>query len=136
MKKVSRVLRDLKDHKPKISLYFTFSLLAVLFSLVSLMMLGPILQVIFSSADELTISTGDTNITEIVSGAVNNIIRNDGKQTALLYVCIAAVVFTLFKNLFLYLSLYILNPLRNSILRRLRDDLFTKTLSLPIGFFS
>src|SRR5436190_111369 len=31
---------------------------------------------------------------------------------------------------------FIFNPLRNAVLRRLRDDLFTKTLSLPIGFFT
>ncbi len=136
MKKVSKLLRYLKDYKSQIALYFSCSLLGVLFSLGSLMMLGPILQVIFSKAEQMTTGGDAGKITELVSRIVNNVITNDGKLTALAYVCIAAVVFTLFKNLFLYLSLYILNPLRNSILRRLRDDLFTKTLSLPIGFFT
>ena len=46
------------------------------------------------------------------------------------------MVFTILKNLFIYLSLNILNPIRYAVLRKLRDDMFTKILSLPIGFFT
>lgn len=134
MKKVSRILRYLKGYKSHISAYFLTSLLAVIFSLASLTMLVPILQVIFSGDEQLAVD--ESGIKGIVNNIINDVLMTDGKMTALAYVCIAAVVFTLLKNVFFYLSMYILNPLRNSIIRRLRNDMFTKTLSLPIGFFT
>jgi subfamily B ATP-binding cassette protein MsbA len=135
MKKISRILYYLRDYKGKIALYVTFSLLAVVFSLMSLGMLTPIMQVIFDQVSTPAAS-GSTSFTSRISKIVQDTVAQNGKQSALMYVCIAAVVFTLLKNLFLYLSLYVLNPLRNSILRRLRNELFDKILSLPIGFFT
>lgn len=134
MKKVSRLLRYLQGYKGKIALYFLCSLLYVFFSLMSLTALVPILQVIFQS--ENTMLAKGSGITATVTNFIQGIMVQDGKLAALAYVCLAAVVFTVLKNLFLYLSLRILNPLRNSILRQLRDELFSKTLSLPIGFFT
>lgn len=134
MKKVSRLLRYLKGYKGKIALYFLCSLLYVFFSLMSLTALVPILQVIFQS--ENTMLAKGNGVTATVTNFIHDIMVQEGKLAALAYVCLAAVVFTVLKNLFLYLSLRILNPLRNSILRQLRDELFSKTLSLPIGFFT
>lgn len=135
MKNVSRLLYYLKNYKPQIALYFICSLLAVLFSVGSLSMLSPILQVIFQQTETAAPKSG-LDLTAMISQNVRNIILQDGKLAALVFVCIAVVVLTMLKNLFLYLSLYILNPLRNAILRQLRNELFTKTLSLPIGFFT
>lgn len=134
MRNVSRLLKYLSDYKSRVVLYFVTNLLGVLFSLASLTMLVPILQVIFSNGD--VIDSDDGGIKQVVNDLVNRVLVDEGKMTALAYVCVAAVVFTLLKNVFLYLALYILNPLRNAIIRRLRDDMFTKTLSLPIGFFT
>jgi subfamily B ATP-binding cassette protein MsbA len=134
MKKISRLLHYLKDYKGKIAVYFLYSVLAVVFSLLSFSTLAPILQVIFQKS-RAVVEKG-TGVTGRVTNFIQDIIITEGKLTALAYVCIAAVVFTLLKNLFLYLSLYTLNPLRNSILRQLRNELFIKTLSLPIGFFT
>ena len=136
MKKISRLLSYLRDYKPRIASYFLTSLLAVVFSLASLTMLAPILKVIFSKGQDFVSTADQSWVKSLVNDAVNGVLLKEGKEAALMYVCIAAVVFTLLKNAFLYLSMYILNPLRNSIIRRLRDDMFTKTLSLPIGFFT
>lgn len=136
MKNISRLLSYLRGYRPQIVSYFITSLLAVVFSLASLTMLAPILKVIFSKGEGVLKSADESWVKSLVNDAVNSVLLNEGKEAALMYVCIAAVVFTLLKNLFLYLSMYILNPLRNSIINRLRDDMFTKTLSLPIGFFT
>lgn len=135
MKNITRLLSYLKDYKARIALYFTHSLLAVLFSLASFTMLVPILQVIFKKPGDSVMLDGD-GVKGFISGLVNDVMQTQGKEMALAYVCIAAVGFTLLKNLFLYLSMYTLNPLRNSIIRRLRNDMYAKTLSLPIGFFT
>jgi subfamily B ATP-binding cassette protein MsbA len=44
--------------------------------------------------------------------------------------------FIILKNLFLYLSYYILNPLKNTVVNQLREELYDKILKLPIGFFN
>ena len=138
MKKISRLLAYLADYKGKIALYFGSNILGILFGVLSITMIGPVLQVLFrndqpGAAPSLgTTKSFFTSVTDFINGVV----ASEGKLTALAYVCIAVVVFTVFKNLFIYISVYILNPLRNAVLRRLRDDLFTKTLSLPIGFFT
>jgi ATP-binding cassette, subfamily B, bacterial MsbA len=136
MKKISKLLHYLREYRLRIGLYFVCSLLAVVFSLFSFTMLAPILRIIFEDSNTVTTQVKSKGITGFISDFVQNVILSDGKLTALAYICIAAVVFTALKNIFLYLSLYILNPLRNSILRQLRNDLFSKTLSLPIGFFT
>ena len=133
MKKISRLLNYLKDYKSQITLYFVSNLLGILFGLFSLTMLAPVLQVLFKPAN--TPVNRDSLLGKF-SGFIQDIVHQQGPLQALAYVCIAVVIFTVLKNLFLYISLYILNPIRNAILRRLRDDMFTKTLSLPIGFFT
>lgn len=139
MKKISRLLQYIADYKGKIALYFVCNLLSTFFSLFSITLMGPVVNVLFNTggAQPMVANTGKS-----IFGALNpaaffkNVILQHDKLTALAYVCVALVVFTILKNLFLYLALYVLNPLRNAVLRRLRNDLFAKTLSLPIGFFT
>lgn len=135
MKKISKILRYLKDYKAQIAIYFTTSLLAILFSLFSFTMLAPVLQVLFLGNGKPVVREGHDFLT-LLTNKVSEVVLHADKQTALTYLVVILIVFTILKNLFLYISLYILNPIRNAVLRRLRDDLFTKTLSLPIGFFT
>lgn len=134
MKNLSKMLRYLADYKGKIALYFTVILLSVVFSLFSFTMLAPVLQVLFMGSQKPMFTGG--NILNRITNTFNDIILQQDKLTALTYAVIIVVIFTILKNLFIYLALAILNPLRHAILRRLRDDMFTKTLSLPIGFFT
>lgn len=134
MKKLSRLLRYLADYKGKIALYIISTLLATLFALFSFGMLAPVLQVLFKVGGEN--GKGGDDLISQATGYVEKLVAQYGNFTTLLFVCITVVSFTILKNLFLYISTYILNPLRNAVLRRLRDDLFTKMLSLPIGFFT
>jgi ATP-binding cassette, subfamily B, bacterial MsbA len=139
MKKIARLLKYLADYTGQIALYFISNLLAIAFGVLTITMIGPVLQVLFKTGGE-TVAGKTTataaNAIEYITNVINEIVVTQGQLTALAYVCITVVVFTILKNLFLYISVYILNPLRNALLRRLRDDLFTKTLSLPIGFFT
>ncbi len=136
MKKISRLLNYLADYKGKIGLYFLFNLLSISFGLLSFTMLIPVLQVLFGISPASTVKASTSSGINHYIDSFKHFLVHQDKQTALAYICIVIVVFTILKNLFLYLALYILNPLRNAVLRRLRDDLFTKTLSLPIGFFT
>jgi subfamily B ATP-binding cassette protein MsbA len=140
MKKLSRLLKYLSAHKGQIGLYFLCNLLSILFGLISFTMMIPVLNILFQTGAEIMPQAQarpmSLNFIQQAMDFFKNLIQQQDKSTALAYICITVVVFTVLKNVFLYLSLYILNPLRSAILRKLRDDMFTKTLSLPIGFFT
>ena len=55
---------------------------------------------------------------------------------ALGVVCIMIVVSIFLKNLFVYLSARILGPMKNSIVNRIRTEMYDKILMLPIGYFT
>lgn len=134
MKNLRKIMRYLAYYKGQVALYFITSLLAVLFSLFSFGMLAPVLQVLFTGAQPF--SAAGTGVVAEFNKFINNFILEHDKLTALTYAVGTVVAFTILKNLFIYLSLGILNPLRVDILRRLRNDMFSKVLSLPIGFFT
>lgn len=134
MKHIPKLLSYLKPYKSKISLYFVTTLLAILFGLFSFGMLIPVLQVLFNG-DQKPQTSGKGFVSN-VTNYINDFAVTHGKFEVLLYIVIALVVTTILKNLFVYCSLLILNPIRNAVMRQLRDDLYSKTLSLPIGFFT
>ena len=118
MKKISRLLKYLAEYKGKIGLYFLFNLLSILFGLVSFALVVPVLKVLFDTKSSLpspskTISIGSIDTT---IDYFKNLLLQQNKVTALAWICVAVVVFTILKNLFLYFALYILNPLRNAVL--------------------
>lgn len=141
MKKLSRLLKYMREYKGKVGLYFLCSLLSIICGLVSFTLMIPVLRILFVPSLGVPAVSAPANLLAVrsLADAMNYFtysIQQMDKSAALASVCITIVVFTLLKNMFLYLSLYILNPLRSSVLRKLRDDLFTKMLSLPIGFFT
>lgn len=131
MKQYARIFQYLKGYKGNILLYFLFTLLSIFFSIVSIGMLMPFLQLIFTGHGIIATSSNS------IVNSINNILTSSGNSvTTLLYICIMMLIFIFLKNVFLYLSYFILNPLKNKIVNHLREDLFDKVLRLPIGFFN
>jgi len=136
MKNIPKLLRYLSPYKGKIFLYFFTSLFAVVFALFSFSMLIPVLQVLFTGTQQPGPGVTGKGLVAEVTQYINTLILKQDKLTALTYAVLILVVATIFKNFFIYCSQLILNPLRHTVMRQLRDDLFAKTLSLPIGFFT
>ena len=136
MKQYSRIFQYLRAYKGKIFLYFLFTLLSILFSIVSIGMLMPFLQLIFLDGKTGVTTSSSNAVIQSINDFLNNAVATNGKITTLGIICFLMVSFILLKNLFLYLSYYILNPLKNRIVNQLREDLYDKVLRLPIGFFN
>ena len=105
----------------------------------------PFLELIFngdkSAMGDLTKESNNPVIKYIRDALVNRINnstvnKTDGLLNTLGLICILIVVSIFLKNLFLYLSYYILNPMKNSVVNTLRSDLYHKILHLPIGYFT
>jgi subfamily B ATP-binding cassette protein MsbA len=139
MKKYARVFKYLSQYKGEAVLYIVFILLSIVFSLVSLGMLLPFLEMIFKGD-----KPGVTGFLDESNNVIVRTIRNflidsintRGKVPTLGFICILIIVSIFFKNLFIYLAYYVLNPLKNKIVNRLRTELYEKVLHLPIGFFT
>ena len=105
-------------------------------------MLMPFLQLIFSDPRPECIGCGsiggasDNPIINGINNWLSDSIAKHNKIKTLGFICLLMVAFILLKNLFLYLSYYILNPLKNAVVNQLREDLYDKILRLPIGFFN
>jgi subfamily B ATP-binding cassette protein MsbA len=136
MKQYSRIFGYLKQYKMNIVLYFLFTFLSILFSIVSLGMLMPFLQLIFLGKSQALMGNSGNPLIEFVNTQLALSISRNGLVTTLTYICLLMLVFIIFKNLFLYLSYYILNPMKNRVVNQLREELYEKILRLPIGFFN
>ena len=126
----------------KIVLYFLFTVLSVIFSIISIGMLGPFLQVIFTDSrpecvDCNQLGKSSSNfLIQSINDFLNQSLATNGKITTLAFICIFLVSFVILKNLFIYLSYYVLTPLKNRVVNQLREELYDKVLRLPIGFFN
>jgi len=61
---------------------------------------------------------------------------SEGTQDVLIFMVILVIGMFLLKNLFGYLAMYFITFLRNGVLKDLRNDLYKKTINLPISFYS
>jgi ATP-binding cassette, subfamily B, bacterial MsbA len=76
-------------------------------------------------------------IRDVLLDSINNSKdRTSGLLKTLGFICVIIVLAIFLKNLFLYLSNYILNPMKNKVVNNLRSDLYHKILHLPIGYFT
>lgn len=134
MKQYARIFGYLGAYKGKVVLYFVFIILSILFSIVSMGMLMPFLQLIFTGKG----MTNDSN--NMVIQGINDLLANSlnkrGPVNTLAFICVLMISFIILKNFFLYLSYVVLNPLKNQIVNHLREDLYDKILRLPIGYFN
>ena len=140
MKRYAGLFRYFKPYGRNIALYVLFTVLSIAFGVVSIGMLIPFLNIIFNPEQRVntlpSIKFNSENALQTLSYYLTRIINTSGVITALGYICIVIIVSIFLKNLFLYLSSYVLSPMRNSVMTRLRNDLYTKILSLPIGYFT
>jgi ATP-binding cassette, subfamily B, bacterial MsbA len=135
MKQYARIFQYLRVYKGKIVLYFVFILLSIVFSILSIGMLMPFLQLIFTG--ESSFKATNNPVIGFLNGFFSGMLQDpDKKVIALGYICIMMIVSILLKNLFIYLSYVILNPLKNRVVNHLREDMYDKVLRLPIGFFT
>ena len=138
MKRYSRVFTYLKDYKISVFWYFVTIVLSIVFSILSLGMLFPFLQLLFNKEGSVSaMSKQSTNpVISWVNVHLNQLISSGDQFYALGIVCILIITSIFLKNLFVYLSARILGPVKNNIVNRFRIDLYDKILKLPIGYFT
>ena len=142
-----RVLRRfVLPYKWYVTLNIIFNVLSTILSLFSFATIIPVLQLLFGlsnvKATHMDMSQA-SGLQEMVEVGKNNIyyflecqIAERGGSYVLLLLGGCLVVLTGLKCLTAWLANYYMVPIRTGVLRDLRESLYKKVVSLPIGFFT
>ncbi len=140
MKNFYKIFRYLRPYKWHVVINVVSNVLGAIFSLFSLAMLIPFLQLLFGNVPlvevkpELELTT--ESLTQYLNFILSDLIKNYDKATALLFVIGIVVAASLLKNLFSYLALYYLAPIRSGVVQDIRNDLYRKVVDLPLGYYN
>jgi len=137
MKKFSVILHYMSRYKGKIVVYMVFNILSIVFGLISLGMLSPFLTILFNQGGAGGQAPAlNTNAIGGLKDVLTQVVEHYDRSTVLLVICVLIIVSTLLKNIFYYWSSYISSPIRSATITFLRNDVYEKILSLPIGYFT
>ncbi len=138
-----KILRFALPYKVYGFLNIFFNILYALFSALSFMALIPMLDVLFKpdaiKISEKPVYLGISEISKWGKDYLNYYISSvagDDNQKALLIVITLVISLFFFKNIFNYLAMYFITFLRNGVLKDIRNELYNKTISLPLAYFS
>ena len=118
-----------------------FNVLYAFFSALSFVSMIPMLNILFGTTPKITkkpVYEGFSNIENYLTNKINyelNIALDKNPLDALIISIVLILSLFFLKNLFNYLALFFITFLRNGILKDLRNDLYSKILELPIGYF-
>ncbi|MFN4298545.1 MAG: ABC transporter ATP-binding protein [Thermaurantimonas sp.] len=139
-KPLRKIYPYLFRYKGLIGLSVLFNVLSIAFSLVSVGLVIPVLQLIFGVNGPISDSITGTSLFDDIKREfyrqIEYRLASTSVSEALLYVVIWVIVAFFFKNLFHYLGLYVIAPVRNGISFQLRKELHAKLLQLPMAFYA
>ena len=145
MKEFLNVLRRfVQPYKKYLILSIVFNILSAVLNIFSFAALIPILQILFQTSDAETATTlmawDWANIQEVLMNNmnyyVNGLIAKWGQTTTLLLIGLFLAVMTFMKTGVYYLAAVSILPIRTGVVRDMRNQLYRKITSLPMGFFS
>ncbi len=140
MRHFIKTIAYLRFYKKEAALNILFNILTALFTIASFLVLKPFLDILFSpevlAAAPPKSGGWIANLQASFNHNLSDYIAGNGKKAGLILVSIVVITTFFFKNLFRYLSLFVIAPVRYGIERRIRDAVFQKMLLLPLPWFS
>ncbi|MCE1199004.1 MAG: ABC transporter ATP-binding protein/permease [Marinilabiliales bacterium] len=132
--------RFLPPYKGYLFLNILFNLLGAIFGAFQFAALKPVLDVLFGKQPILPKpadwSFDFDNLSKNLTYIIGDVINSYGKERALIYLGLFIVVMVILKVGFTYLASFVIVPVRNGVVCDIRNQIYNKILSLPIGFFS
>ena len=143
---ISLFKRFLPPYKKYIAGSLLFNLLATIFSLFSFAAIIPVLQILFNLKRPDVVYmpwTWNDTLSDLIVAFKNNFsywltttITSIGPGLTLLYIGLFLIVLTALKTGSTYLGLRTVIPMRTGVVRDIRNKLYKKIVSLPIGYFT
>lgn len=154
MKDLFKALKYVKGYWRYAWLNIFFNVFFSIFSVFSITLVIPFMDLLFQTNEKLIeYSKQGGGPLQLNSDGIKNFFYNkmagyitqygtdamsisQGKKEALIFICISVVVLIFLKNLFRYLAMFFLAPIRNGVVRDLRNRMMKKALALPLSFYS
>ena len=138
-----QILRFAKPYKGYAILNIISNIFYALFSGLSFMVLMPLLKILFDKETEKVTEAphyeGFFELGNYFSDFLNyQISEMAGTDASKALIFVIALILTTFflKNIFNYLAMYFITFLRNGVLKDIRNELYQKTITLPLSFYS
>ena len=117
--------------------YMLFALLSVLFGTLNLVLVGPLLNTLFSKEDTILLAKPDgLNVVDWFNYYAQQLGIQYGDYGALQIACVIIVCSVFLSNIFRYLSQRIMEDLRIHTLLNLRRTVFNNVMDLHVGYFN
>ena len=145
MKEFFQVLRRfVPPYKKYLVLTVVFNILSAILNIFSFLAIMPILKILFKidTTDQhpVLLSLGSGDIKDVLTNNMNyyvyQMIDTLGASTTLLVIGLFLAVMTFLKTGAYFLSSATIIPIRTGVVRDIRNQLYRKITSLPLGFFS
>lgn len=145
MKEFLHILkRFVPPYKKYLALTILFNVLSALLNIFSFAAIIPILQILFKTENASPVThlmawdwdNAKAVLSNNVDYYVNQLIGATGATTTLLLIGLFLATTTFLKTGMYFLSSATVIPMRTGIVRDIRNQLYAKITSLPIGFFS
>lgn len=143
MKDLFRLLgRFIPPYKRYVSLNIIFNILGAIFGAFSFLFMIPILGVLFKTESyEKIQAVPEPEFTmkyveALANSEIVKLIETHGESFTLLMIGILMIIMVLLKTGLTYMASYFIVPIRNGVVKDLRNKINKKILSLPLGFFS
>ncbi|WP_282075388.1 ABC transporter ATP-binding protein [Maribacter aquivivus] len=138
-----KILRFAKPYKIYAILNIISNVFYALFSTLAMISLFPMLNVLFNQTEKIYIKpkwNGISDLKDFVTDSLNFYVteRSEHSDPGEVLMLMVGLIITMFllKNLFNYLAMYFITFLRNGVLKDLRNELYDKTIELPISYYS
>ena len=145
MKEFLQVLRRfVPPYKKYLALSVVFNILSAVLNIFSFATLIPMLNILFQTGDTEKATSlmawdwgnVDGVLMNNMNYYVNQLIQTSGATTTLLIIGLVLAVMTALKTGAYFLSSATIIPIRTGVVRDIRNQLYQKINSLPLGFFS
>ena len=137
----TKVLKYGHEYSHFAVLNIIFNILYAIFSALAFVSFIPMLDVLFKQTKkvyEVPVYSGIGNIREYAENYFNYYISKQLEtdiSTTLIIVVSIVIFFFLMKNVFNYLALFNITFVKNGLLKKLRESLYSKVLVMPIPYF-
>lgn len=140
MRDLKRLIRYLLPYRHLVFLNMASNLMMALFTVVSIPVFIPFFRILFQLDTPQKVNPGRISSLSDLLQAANYrftvLIEQEGPSRALLITCLILVGLFFLKNLFRYLSMYFIAPVRNGVIHDLRQQVFRKLVRLPLAYFN
>ncbi len=137
-----KILRFARPYRGYAVLNIIANIFYAFFSTLAMVSLFPMLAVLFNQTETVEtepVWNGLGDVKEFLYDYLNYFVTQragDDSSDALIFMVLLVLIMFFLKNVFGYLAMYFITFLRNGVLKDLRNELYDKTISLPISHYS